>query len=196
GAHTLLNHRTVKYLLLFTVMFSVCSMIFFQYVQITLEEAGIPREHFGYYYAFFTATAAISSQKAHLLDARLGEKKTIFLILFLTIFALFGPLIFALTVATLFPVLVMQIQAGIHIPVMSNYLNRHIEGHHRATLNSIKSFIGGILMAVCSPVVGFIADDHGFQTALFGLGIFLFLFLIGPSLKISERISRTSLNRT
>lgn len=195
GVDYLLRHRTVKYLLLFTVMFSICSMIFFQYVQITLQEAGIPKEHFGYYYAFFTAIAAISSQRAHLMDSSLGEKKTIYLLLFLTIFALFGPLAFSLTIATLVPILIMQVQAGIHIPVMSNYLNRHIDSHHRATLNSIKSFIGGILLATCSPAVGYLADLHGFQVGLFALGVFLFIVAIGPSLKISERISRTPTNK-
>lgn len=186
GADYLLKHRTVKYLLLFAVMFSACSMIFFQYFQIMLQTVGIPKAHFGLYYASFIVVAAFSSQKAHIIDEWIGEKRTIYLILSLTLIALFGPFMGLLLIAPF----VMQIQAGLFTPLMAGYLNNHIESHNRTTLNSMKSFTGGLLMSICSPAVGFLADKFGFQVALLSLGIFLCLIALGPTLRISERVSR------
>ncbi len=190
GVNYLLRHKTVKYLLLFAVMFSTCSMIFFQYLQIMLLEAGVLKINFGFFYAGFTLTAALASQKAHTLDRILGEKRTIYLLLSLSLISLFGIKFFAFFPLALIPIMAMQLQAGTFIPIMSNYLNHHIESHHRATLNSIKSFVGGLLMAICSPIVGLISDQYDFRTALFCLGCFLVLIALGPALKISDRVSR------
>jgi MFS family permease len=192
GVNYLLRHKTVKYLLLFSVMFSTCSMIFFQYLQIMLQEAGVEKINFGFFYAFFTLTAAIASQKAHKLDDLLGEKRCIYLLLALSLISLFGIKFFIFFPLALIPIMAMQLQAGTFIPIMSNYLNHHIESHHRATLNSIKSFVGGLLMAICSPIVGLLSDLYDFRTALFSLACFLVLIAIGPALKISDRVRRRS----
>ena len=56
------------------------------------------------------------------------------------------------------------------------------------------SFIGGLFMAICSPLVGLLADRFDFRTALLCLGIFLVMIAIGPALKVSDRISRLKKN--
>lgn len=190
GVNYLLKHQTAKYLLLFFVMFSTSSMIFFQYLQIMLQEAGVPHTNFGYFYAVFTLTAALASQKAHSLDNLLGEKRTIYLLMALTLISLFGIKLFILFPLALIPIMAMQLQAGTFIPIMSNYLNRHIDSHHRATLNSIKSFVGGLLMAICSPIVGLLSDRFDFRTALLCLACFILIIALGPALKISDRVTR------
>lgn len=190
GKNFLFSHRTIKYLLLFTVMFSTSSLVFFQYIQKMLMDAGITKEYFGYFYAFFTMIAAISSQVVHILDRHIGEKRTIFCLIIITFVALISPS-FLLTIPWIFlPLLLMQTQAGTFTPIMNHYLNRHIDSHHRATLNSMKSFTTGISMAIFSPLVGYISDKYSYQTALFVLGILLLLSILGPMLKISERLRR------
>jgi len=190
GKNYLLRHRTIKYLLIFSVMFAVSSMVFFQYIQKMLTDSGIETKYFGYFYACFTVIAAFCSQKAYILDRMLGEKRTIYLLIFMTITALFTPSILVIFPLFLIPHLIMQMQAGLFMPLMNHYLNHHIESHHRATLNSIKSFCSGVMIAICSTIVGLIADHYDYRTGLFCLGGLFLLVAIGPSLKISERISR------
>jgi MFS family permease len=190
GVKYLLSHRTVKYLLIFTIVFSTCSMIFFQYLQIMLAEAGVQRINFGYFYAFFTFIAALSSQSSHLLDNFIGEKRAIYLVLTLTLVPLLTVKYLILFPLAFIPLISMQTQAGLFIPLMSTYLNRHIKSHNRATLNSMKSFSGGLSMSILSPIVGILADHFGFRIALMCLGLFVIIIAIGPALKISDRLSR------
>lgn len=190
GIRMLLEHRTLKYLILFTILFTASSLAYFQYIQRIFEDAGVARENFGYLYAMFTIVAAVFSQKAHSIDHWLGEKRTIYLLLFVTALSLFGTSVFSTYPWVFIPILIMQVQAGIYIPIMNHYLNRHIESHNRATLNSMKSFSGGMLMMITSPFVGFLADTFNYKFALSMLGVTVVLIAVLPVLRISQRVSR------
>lgn len=187
GKNYLLTHDFVKYLLILNVVLVTCSMIYFQYLQHILKEAGIPTVHFGYYYAVFTFCAALVSRKSHSVDNWIGMKNSILLIILLTMFSLFGGLYKGVALVSLIPILFMQLQTGLCIPLMTTYLNKYIDSHHRTTLNSMKSFSGGITLAVLSSLVGAVADVQGFRQALAGLAVIMIISCLGPVLKVIQR---------
>jgi len=190
GTTFLLRHETIKYLLFFAVMFTTSAMIYFQYLQIILRDSGIPKEQFGFYYAGFTCLCAFSSQQAHHLAFKLGEKRTIYLLFSLTLIPLLSARFSSNSLLLMLSILIMQIQAGISVPVMNSFLNHHIKSHNRTTLNSIKSFIGGIAMATLSTSVGRGADTFGPMNALFMLGVTFFVLSLFPALKIATKMRR------
>jgi MFS family permease len=190
GVVFLMAHKTIKYLLFFSVMFGSCAMIYFQYLQVMLKGTGLPKEQFGFYYAGFTCLCAFSSQHGHHLARKLGEKKMIFLLLTLTLIPLIGAGFLSGSELVLFPILVMQVQAGISVPVMNSFLNQHIESHNRTTLNSIKSFIGGLMMALLSSTIGKSADAFGHPNALFILAGLLIALSLFPAIKITTKMTR------
>lgn len=187
GKRYLLDHDFAKYLLILNVVLVTCSMIFFQYLQHILKEANISEVNFGYYYAVFTFCAAVVSRKSHSVDISLGMKKSIILIFGITLFSLFGALYQGYFALSLIPILLMQIQAGLCIPLMATYLNKYIDSHNRTTLNSMKSFLGGITLAIFSSGVGFIADLTNFRIALSILGFVTILVCFAPIKKVLER---------
>lgn len=187
GKDFLLTHALAKYLLILNVILVTCSMVFFQYLQHILKEANVAEENFGYYYAVFTFCAAVVSRKSHTVDNSMGMKNSILLVFLVTLVSLFGSLCRSPFFLALTPIVLMQVQAGLSIPLMTTYLNKFIDSHHRTTLNSMKSFSGGVTLAVISSGVGYLADMSDFRVALAILGVFTFVSCMGPFLKVAQR---------
>lgn len=187
GRKYLLTHDLVKYLLILNVILVTASMIFFQYLQHILKSIKISEVSFGYYYAAFTFFAALASRKSHSVDVLIGMKRSILLIFITTLLSLFGVFSLKTYLLSLIPIILMQIQAGLCIPLMTSYLNRFIESHNRTTLNSMKSFIGGVSLALLSSGIGYLADLTDFRIALVALGVIIMIVCISPLIKVIKR---------
>jgi MFS family permease len=188
GISYLRKHSIIKYILIIAVSFSLGAQIFFQYVQEILYSFSVEPKNFGFYYTSFTATAALFSSLTYRVDGYLGQRNMIVFLVFLNSIVLlslggtFGS-IFALA-----SILGMQMQAGLSTSIMNHYLNEYIDSYNRATLNSFKTLLHGIMMFVLSPIIGLIADDYSVSTALVTYGVILAVITIGPVIKISQRV--------
>ena len=192
GINYLHKHSIIKYILIIAVSFSLGAQIFFQYVQEILYSFAVEPKNFGFYYTSFTATAALFSSLTYRVDSYLGQRNMImFLVLLNSIVLLslgfsFGS-IFALA-----SILGMQVQAGLSTSIMNHYLNEYIDSYNRATLNSFKTLLHGIMMFILSPIIGWIADYHSVAIALVIYGVILALITVGPVIRIFQRIPRNT----
>lgn len=187
GLNYLKNHKIIKYVLIIAVSFSLGAQIFFQYVQEILYSFSVNPENFGYYYTLFTAIAALFSRITHKVDKVLGQKRMILFLIGLNVFVLLSLGVTFGSIFALISTIGMQIQAGLSTSIMNHYLNQFIDSYNRATLNSFKTFLHGVLMFLLSPLIGFIADYKSVSFALVCYGIILVLITIGPTIKIWQR---------
>lgn len=76
--------------------------------------------------------------------------------------------------------------AGLHAPLLSDEVNRQIEGEHRATALSVSQMFSNVLMAMLWPLVGVSVDGVGLQPVFlaYALGA---LVLGGWSLRVWVR---------
>jgi MFS family permease len=61
--------------------------------------------------------------------------------------------------------------AGSQNPVLATYINRRIPSERRATMLSVQSLIGSILIAGTEPAAGFLADTLGLRATFLAFGI-------------------------
>jgi MFS family permease len=155
---------------------------------------GIGTAQLGVWQGFVQAAEILAALAAGRLLASLGERGA-FLALPLILSACCAALagIDRLWVAAAF--FGVALARGLHQPVLAGYVNRRIDSEHRATLLSVQSAAGNVLMAVAWPLAGVAADRFGLPGPFLGYA-FGALALGGGALLLWDRAERESLGRT
>jgi MFS family permease len=83
---------------------------------------------------------------------------------------------------------------GLHQPLLADYVNRRIESGRRATLLSVQSVAGNVVMALAWPLAGITTDAFGLPGP-FLLYACAALVLGGGALLLWDRAERASLGR-
>lgn len=149
---------------------------------IFLEFKEVPVVYFGYLFAFIFGLSAISHYVGHDVSEKFGNKKTLLFCLIISpLLTLAATITHKYTAAILLAA--PSLLFGIRNTIIDYLYNKSIPSSHRATINSINSFISKIGIAVFSPLIGFFADLYSINTAfIIGIGLMflipiLFLFL-------------------
>ena len=69
--------------------------------------------------------------------------------------------------------------AGMQNPVLATYVNRRIPSERRATILSVQSVVGSMMLAASEPTGGFIADELGLRALFLVAGVFV--LVVGPT---------------
>jgi hypothetical protein len=159
-----------------------------------LAAHGIGTARLGVWQGFVQAAEILAALAAGRLLTSLGERGAFLalpLILSLCCAALAG--IDGLWIAAAF--FGVALARGFHHPVLAGYVNRRIASERRATLLSVQSVAGNLLMAVAWPLAGVAADRFGLRGPflMFAFGA---LALGGSALLLWNRAERESLGRT
>jgi len=179
-----LKHKKIGRLMLYFGFNMAFLYIFFSFLQPYLKSFNIQNSTLGYLYAFFWIVSGVASRLAALIEARVGERRSLLLNPVLIIIGLLillsalsaKSLIFALAGALMF-----DVAWGFINPVISAYINHHIESKHRATINSFKGFIFGICMLLFAPLLGYIKDAYTFShtfAVMIVLAVFSLIFTL------------------
>ncbi len=148
------------------------------------QEHGIPLAYFGWLWASYNLTVALSSRLAHRLERRIGTRTVLILIGVLPIFGYLGMYvgagIWGIAAGFLF-----QLGRGFHQVILKDALNQRIAGEFRATINSVVSFGFRSTFFLTGPLVGLSIDYLTLSPTLLLLAAFfalLFLILFMPLL--------------
>ncbi|MFH0875687.1 MAG: MFS transporter [archaeon] len=178
----LITHKILKLLLIYIIGIYFTIQVYFQYVQFLLTDIGLPTDFFGLAYAVIIIFCGISSSIAHKIEAIIGKQKVLFIIPLLLALALISPAL-SFNIATVtFSILTVEFIFGFNGPILNEHFHKYVESHNRATIVSIKSFIGGITVMVFAPVFGRMADIFQYQFMLMILSGILLVVSIPPLL--------------
>ena len=183
------THPRIRMLIIYSaIMLAVWFSGFILY-QPYLQSIKIPLVYFGLIYLAINTLAAVGSKAADKIEAILGEKKILIILLLVFAACYLGMSKQLYILGAVFPI-VLAFAAGIFEPVMSDYINKHIESHHRATVLSLQTLLVEFMSAISAPFFGWIVDfwslEKAFMAAVIILIINLFI-LIGAFTIIRRR---------
>jgi MFS family permease len=159
------RHPRVRFFIVYgAILWAVllsCNMFYQPY----LQSIKLPLVYFGVIYAIMGIGAGLAGRYAHLVEKMLGEKKILLVMPLVLILSYIGMANIALLIGIIFP-LITGIIEGLSNPVVSDYLHKHVESHHRATVNSLNTLVSQGMTAMLSPFLGWMFDVYSLNVAL------------------------------
>ena len=184
GLKTLFAHRNLRATVLNAVTISAVTFFAFWFYQPVLQREGLPVAFLGWIGAGFNLFSTILLTQVMRLEKLLGVRRLLLLsallpgALFITLGVLHTP---AFTIPALFLLVGCKM---VRMPVLNEYINRHIESENRATVISSVSLLERSLTFLLYPLVGLLADVS-LDYALWLLGVVALLF--AATTRLSDR---------
>jgi len=179
------THKQVRWLVLYTAIYSAFSFAMFWLYQPFLIRAGISVIYFGPVFAAINLLVALGAFSSHRIENIIGEKASLIMIPALTVIALIllstGHLLLGFIA-----IILGQFAWGYSDPVINDYINRHIASRSRATILSINSLSISMAGAIVLPLAGCVTDTYSLPHA-FILSAFL-LFAINILLYLARKL--------
>jgi len=171
AAHFAFKHPKVKWLIVFSGFMMFILLTGHKFYQPYMQLVNIDLKFFGIIYLMWLIISSLASWFAQDIEKKLGEKWSLLMItLFAGVhFILIGRFVFFFGIFIIF---FAEFAWGFILPVINDYINKHTESHHRATVLSLKGFFKSIVMILLAPVLGYFADVLSLPTALIILGVF------------------------
>ena len=168
------KHPKIKWLIVFSGLMMTVMLISHRFVQPYMQMAGIEIKYFGVIYAIWLLFSALSARFADKIESKIGEFCSLLIIpLILGVqLVIMGKYVF---IYGLLLISFGQFAWGFLRPVIRDYINKHIESHHRATVLSLNGFFQSIILIILSPLFGYFADVLSLTNALLIEGIFVLI---------------------
>jgi len=168
------TNKDLLFLLLFFSLLTTIGRISLWFYQPYLQQSGINVVYFGLIWASFTVFAILGSKSAHKVEAWLGERWSLWMmIIFYTLACVFMSYWF-IAFGFVF-IFMQQFIRGFNSPVLQDYTNKHLDQEKRATLISIQSLAGSMLFAIVGPIYGWMADKYSLNSTLLATGVSFFI---------------------
>ncbi len=174
--HALVTNKILRYNILFSSIAGCATLTMAWFIQPYLDTIlGFSKTQIGITWAILNLTVGLTSLIAYRIEQRLGDKNTIFGIMFFigvgyVSLAVFNNL-------WVIPFLLMfYFTRGVATPVLKDYINRLTKSDQRATVLSVRNFVIRVFFAVTGPFLGWFADLYDLQSALMLSGILFFVF--------------------
>jgi MFS family permease len=169
----------LRWIILFSGVLVAMTFTPLVFTQPFLDEQGIALGDLGLWQAPVRAAGVISALFAYQFVSRLGERASFFALPLLIVGALFALGGFnSLWAYGAF--ISIGLVAGMHHPTLATYVNRRIPSERRATMLSVQSLTGNLVMAGINPLAGILADTLGLQGMFVALGAIT--LVLGPGI--------------
>lgn len=153
------------------------------------EDNGVPLSYFGFLWAGLNLLVGVVGKQVHSFEKRFGALPLL-VVMGLTPIAAYVGMgltggLLGVSLCSLF-----YICRGINHVLLRDALNWRTPAGYRATVNSLQSFLFRLGFAIFGPLVGYIIDTFGMNTALVGLGgafAILFAVVLLPLIKEIKR---------
>ncbi len=153
------THKHVRWLILYSSVYSAFSFAMFWLYQPFLISAGLSIIYIGAVFALVNLLVALGAYSANRIENIIGEKSSLIIIPALTIIALLLLSTGSLALGII-AIILGQFAWGYSDPVINDYINRHIASHNRATILSVNSLAASIAAAIILPLTGYITDAY------------------------------------
>lgn len=183
GIHKIIKysfyHNEIRALILYSSIVGASSLIGLWSYFMYYESLSLSIPLYGIIFAVFQISSGFGSKYAHIVEERIGRRKSLEIILSIPILFMLLSLHYSY-----FMILFIFLNAciwGFSGPLFSDYVNKKVESHIRATLLSIMNMSGRVFFIFLSPLFGKIVDVYSLSSAYLFLGI-IFLIIGIPSL--------------
>jgi MFS family permease len=185
------THPRIRMLIIYSAIMLAVWFSGFMLYQPYLQSINIPLVYFGFIYFAINMLAAAGSRMADKIEAILGEKKILTILLFVFAVCYLGMSKQLYILGFIFPV-VLAFAGGVFDPVLSDYMNKHIESSHRATVLSLQTLLTEFMCTLSAPFFGWIVDFWSLKTAFITAAIILAinLFILIGAFTIIRRRER------
>lgn len=173
------HSKLLTFVLLNFIFYSFATYCAIWTLQAYWKEQGIGINYFGYLWAANSFTVAFISFFAHKIEKKIGPSKVIIIVALLPIFGYLGMGynggILGLVFTLAFPLC-----RGLNQVIFQDAINSRVPAEIRATANSVGSLGMRALFVIFGPLLGYIIDSRGTNTALKAMGFVYLacLFLI------------------
>lgn len=167
------KHPKVRLFIIYTAIVNTVIFSAFMMYQPYLKSIGLNFAYFGVVYLFLSLAFYLGSRYAHIIERKLGEKRILFLMLILFALIYFGMANISLIYGLLLPICISFV-CGVFEPVITDYLHKHVESHHRATVSSLSILVTEGFSAVIAPFFGYVFDVYSLQSAFILAGAIIF----------------------
>lgn len=183
--NTFVSDQNLRISILLSAVTGCATLTFAWFVQPFFKAIHLPVEMFGVFWTALNLTVGVSSVFAYKIEAFLGKRYSILLVVLLLSIAYFsaGMSVSYWGLAFLF---LFYFVRGIATPIFKNYINEYTGSEVRATMLSLRNFIIRIAFAIIGPLLGWITDNVSLNKAfLLAGGIYLIsaVLVIWPWLK-------------
>lgn len=181
--YSLHDHKEMKWLIFYSAVVSSSTLTMVWLIPKFWTATKTPKFMAGALWAIFLVVSAVFSFRAHLIEERLGRKKSFIILL---IFPVIGYILLGYCVQIWAMVFILLFYAarGINNPITKSYINGLISSEDRATILSAQSLMGRLPFVFVGPFTGWIHDKYSLQIALFvcagiyaAMGVIALLFL-------------------
>ncbi len=182
----------LKYLAFFTFLIGSTISMMLSLSSKYFELILIPITFIGIISFILNLASAYSARKAHFLEEKFGEKNSIFLTIILTFFSVFL-MSFLIPYIGVFFFLILVFVRGFYEVIIGDYVNRHIETSHRATMLSINNMFDNIGIFILFPIIGYINKIYSWKLSILSFSIFILIccFFLIIYYKNSSKIKNT-----
>ncbi len=177
GIFTFGKNRYLVYLAFYTLIIGSTISMMFSLSSEYLRNVLVPLSIIGTVSFAGSILMAFSSKKAHKLEEKFGEKKSLFIVQLFLLVSVFGMAILIPLYGIIF-FLLIPLVSGFYSILISDYVNRHVETSHRATMLSINNMFDNIGEFLIFPVLGFGIKYSGMSISFRYLGLFVFVYLL------------------
>jgi MFS family permease len=138
------------------------------------ESIGIGIGYFGVIFAAFQLFSAFGSRLAHILEVKIGQRASFFILLLIAPSFIFIGLF---KTPLLIPMIFLNaFLLGSAFPLLLDNMNRLIESDVRATALSVANMTGSLSFAIISPIFGKLVDALSLSDAFMIMGIFFMVY--------------------
>ncbi|HZX45250.1 MAG TPA: MFS transporter [Candidatus Nanoarchaeia archaeon] len=187
GLKYLNNHKVLRAFAINSVFISSVTSFIFWFYQPMAGSAGIGLRYYGFIGAGFNLFAVLLLMNTKKLEKVFGMKNLLMYSAIVPAVLFIGAGLVNGLFLTLLAIFLIAGLKMLRTPILSDYMNRYIQGKNRATILSSISLVERATTAILYPVVGFFADISLSYVLIF-LGILTLVFAIITRLEESHLV--------
>ncbi|MFC1629767.1 MFS transporter [Patescibacteria group bacterium] len=188
GVKYFYSHKILRILALDGMVIATLVFFLIWTYQLLLKQLNVDLIYFGIVHAFICASQIIVMSNFEKLEKIFGSKSRY---LFFSAFISGVAFIFlGLNVYVIPAILAMLVISGFGLSrfvLISNYMQKHIESHNRATVVSAASMINNFGMMIVYPIIGLMVE-RSLNYTLIALGVLIVAFSLIPKIQDSYLI--------
>jgi len=175
GLNYLHKHKILRVFAVNSVLISAITFFMFWFYQPLAGSVGISVSYYGFIGAGFNLFAILLLLNIKKLENKFGMKTILFHSALIPALLLLGLATIKNVYFVLIAILLIPGLKLLRAPILSDFMNKHIESRNRATVLSSVSLLERLMITILYPVVGLLADIK-LNYALIFLGILALIF--------------------
>ena len=175
----------LKLIFINNILFGLSTLIAVWAFQDYWQKIGISLIHFGYLWALSNFVVAATAKLTHRIHNKVGSLTPLLLISLLPVVGYLGMSLTLSVFGVLF-CLLFKVSRGFNQVILKDAINIRVSSDMRATANSISNLGVRLLFCFLGPLMGFLLDRHGHQSAFGFFSLFylmVFIIFTVPMLK-------------